>query len=138
MFGIKIRETTEELTTLMRKKKDVLRHEKLQVLYWLKTKTVDSVLSAAVRLGKYRTTIQRWLSSYRKGGIEELLLQKPRSGRPRIMNPETVERLSKELQEPEGFNSYKEVHQWLTSCCEVKVAYRTVHHSGQDIGSKAN
>ena len=46
---IEIRETTEELTTLMRKEKDVLRHEKLQVLYWLKTKTVDSVLSAAVR-----------------------------------------------------------------------------------------
>ena len=79
---IEIRETTEELTTLMKKKKDVLRHEKLQVLYWLKTQTVDSVLSAAVRLGKHRTTIQRWLSSYRKGGIEELLLQKPRSVRP--------------------------------------------------------
>jgi hypothetical protein len=31
------------------------------------------------------------------------------------------------LQEPEGFSSYKEVHQWLTSRCEVKVAYRTVH-----------
>jgi transposase len=124
---IEIRETTEELTTLMRKEKDVLRHEKLQVLYWLKTKTVDSVLSAAVRLGKHRTTIQRWLSNYRSGGVEELLLQKPRSGRPRIMNPETVERLSKELQEPEGFSSYKEVHQWLTSCCEIKVAYRTVH-----------
>jgi hypothetical protein len=38
------------------------------------------------------------------------------------MSPETVERLSKELQDPEGFSSYKEVHQWLTSCCEVKVA----------------
>src|SRR4028119_1646621 len=122
-----IRETPEELKTLMRKEKDVLRHEKLQVLYWLKTQTVDSVLSAAVRLGKHRTTIQRWLSSYRKGGIEELLLQKPRSGRPRIMNSETVERLSKELSEPEGFSSYKEVHEWLTNCCEVKVAYRTVH-----------
>jgi hypothetical protein len=46
---IEIRETIEELTTLMRKEKDVLRHEKLQVLYWLKTQTVDSVLSAAVR-----------------------------------------------------------------------------------------
>ncbi|MEG4811834.1 helix-turn-helix domain-containing protein [Microcoleus sp. F8-D3] len=102
-------------------------HEKLQVLYWLKTQTVDSVLSAAVRLGKHRTTIQRWLSSYRSGGIEELLLQKPRSGRPRIMNSETVERLSNELSEPEGFSSYKEVHEWLTNCCEVKVAYRTVH-----------
>jgi putative transposase len=120
-------ETPEELKDLMRQEKDILRHEKLQVLYWLKTQAVDSLLSAAVRLGKHRTTIQRWFSSYRKGGIEELLLQKPRSGRPRIMNPETVERLSKELQEPEGFSSYKEVHQWLTSCREVKVAYRTVH-----------
>jgi len=43
------------------------------------------------------------------------------------MNPETRERLSKEVQEPEGFSSYKEVHQWLTSCCEVTVAVRTVH-----------
>jgi putative transposase len=124
---IEIRETEEELKLFLRREKDAHRHEKLQVLYWLKSQTVDSVLSAAVRLGKHRTTIQRWLSSYRSGGIEELLLQKPRSGRPRIMNPETVERLSKELQEPEGFSSYKEVHQWLTSCCEVKVAYRTVH-----------
>jgi hypothetical protein len=46
---IKIVETPEELKDLMRQEKDVLRHEKLQVLYWLKTQTVDSVLSAAVR-----------------------------------------------------------------------------------------
>ncbi|MEG4352565.1 helix-turn-helix domain-containing protein [Microcoleus sp. LAD1_D3] len=124
---IDIRETEEELKALLRREKNAHRHEKLQVLYGLKTQTVETVLSAAVRLGKHRTTVQRWLSSYREGGIEELLLQKPRSGRPRIMNPETVERLSKELLEPEGFSSYKDVHQWLTSCCEVKVAYRTVH-----------
>ncbi|MEG4964657.1 MULTISPECIES: helix-turn-helix domain-containing protein [unclassified Microcoleus] len=77
--------------------------------------------------GKHRTTIQRWLSSYRSGGIAELLYQKPRSGRPRIMTAETVDRLSKELLDPEGFSSYKEVHQWLTTCCEVPVAYGTVH-----------
>ncbi len=49
---IEIRETTEELAALMKKEKDVLRHEKLQVLYWLKSKTVDSVLSAAVQRGE--------------------------------------------------------------------------------------
>lgn len=89
--------------------------------------TADSVLCIAVRLGKHRTTIQRWLSNYRSGGIEKLLYQKPRSGRPRIMTTETVDRLSKELLAPEGFSSYKEVHQWLTTCCSVPVAYRTVH-----------
>jgi putative transposase len=111
----------------MRKEKDATRYEKLQLLYWLKMQTVETILSAAARLGKHRTTIQRWLSSYRSGRIEKLLFQKPRSGRPRIMNPETVERLSKELLESEGLSSYKEVDQWLTSCCEVKMAYRTVH-----------
>ncbi|MBE9186096.1 helix-turn-helix domain-containing protein [Microcoleus sp. LEGE 07076] len=124
---IDIVETVEELKHLMRQEKDAVRQEKLLVLYWLKTKMVDSVLSAAVQLGKHRTTIQRWLSSYRSGGIVELLSQKPRSGRPRIMNAEIVEKLEKELSQPDKFSSYKEVHEWLTNCCEVPVAYRTVH-----------
>src|SRR4028118_758803 len=124
---IDIRETEEELKALLRKEKDATRHEKLQVLYWLKTQAVDSVLSAAVRRTGNIVLQRDGCLATLAGGIEELLSQKPRSGRPRIMSPETVERLSKELQEPEGFSSYKEVHQWLTSCCEVKVAYRTVH-----------
>jgi transposase len=124
---IVIRETAAELKALLGREKDAVRHEKLLILYWLKTKTVDSVLSAAVRLGKHRTTIQRWLSSYRTGGIEELLCQKHRPGRPRIMNAKIVEKLSEELNQVEGFSSYKEVHQWLTSCCDIPVAYRTVH-----------
>jgi transposase len=124
---IETRKTEEELKALMRKEKDATRYEKLQALYWLKTQTVETVLSAAVRLGKHRTTIQRWLSIYRAGEIEKLLFPKPRSARPRIMNPETVERLLKELLEPEEFSNYQEVHQWLTSCYKVKVAYHTVH-----------
>jgi hypothetical protein len=66
---IKIRQTESELKAVLRKEKDATRHEKLQVLYWLKTKTVETVLSVGVRLAKHRTTIQRWLSSYREGGI---------------------------------------------------------------------
>ena len=49
---IDIRETEEELKALLRKEKDATRHEKLQVLYWLKTQALDSVLSAAVRRGE--------------------------------------------------------------------------------------
>ncbi len=49
---IEIRETEEELKALLRKEKDAARHEKLQVLYWLKTQTVETVLSAAVRRKK--------------------------------------------------------------------------------------
>ena len=43
------------------------------------------------------------------------------------MTPETVEKISEELNQVEGFISYKEVHQLWTSCCDLPVAYRTVH-----------
>jgi len=43
------------------------------------------------------------------------------------MNAKTIEKLEKELSDPEGFSSYKEVHQWLTSCCSVPIGYRTAH-----------
>jgi len=49
---IEIVETPPELKDLMRQEKDAVGQEKLLVLYWLKTKMVDSVLSAAVRRGK--------------------------------------------------------------------------------------
>ena len=59
--------------------------------------------------------------------MAELLSQKKRLGRARIINPATLDRLENVLQEPEGFSSYKEIHQGLTSCCEVEVPYRTLH-----------
>jgi len=49
---IEIRETESELKAVLRKEKDATRHEKVQVLYWLKTKTVETVLSFAVRRGE--------------------------------------------------------------------------------------
>jgi len=90
------------------KAKDTYSHEKLLLaLYWLKIQTVETVSSIAVKLGKHRTTVQRCLPSYRSGGMTELLYQKQRSGRPRIINPETLDRLEKELQEPEGFKAIR-------------------------------
>jgi len=46
---IDIRETESELKALLGREKDAHRHEKLLLLYWLKTQTVETVLSAAVR-----------------------------------------------------------------------------------------
>jgi hypothetical protein len=46
---IDIRETESELKALLGREKEAHRHEKLLLLYWLKTQTVETVLSAAVR-----------------------------------------------------------------------------------------
>lgn len=124
---IDIVEPEETLKALLLKAEKVEEKEKLQALYWLKTKTVDSVSAIAVFLGRHRTTVQRWLTSYRRGGLEELLTEKRSTGRPRLMTHEIVEKLEAELQDPEGFESYQEVQKWLSSCCDLQVSYRTVH-----------
>lgn len=124
---IDIVEPEETLKVLLLKAAEVQEKEKLQVLYWLKTKTVDSVSAIAVLLGRHRTTVQRWLTSYRQGGLEELLREKKSTGRPRLMTQEILDKLLLELQDPSGFESYKEVQKWLSSCCDVQLSYRTVH-----------
>jgi transposase len=103
---IDIVESEETLKALLLKAEKVEEKEKVQVLYWLKTKTVDSVSAIAVFLGRHRTTVQRWLTSYRQGGLEELLREKKSTGRPRLLTDKIVERLQAELKDPEGFESY--------------------------------
>jgi hypothetical protein len=46
------------------------------------------------------------LTSYRQGGLEELLREKKSTGRPRLLTDKIVERLQAELKDPEGFESY--------------------------------
>jgi transposase len=50
--------------------------ERVQTLYWLKTKTVKTVKQIAIMLGRNRVTVQKWLHKYRSGGLNCVLEQK--------------------------------------------------------------
>ena len=78
---IEIKETEEILRELLKRQKEAKKRERIQMLYWLKTRQVESVAHLAVLLGYHRTTISRWLTKYRRGGIEELLEIKKSSDR---------------------------------------------------------
>jgi transposase len=124
---IEIAESAETLKELLKQAVTPKAKERIQVLYWLKTKTVETVEQIAVLLGRHRVTVQRWLSQYRQQGIEALLEEKRSPGRPCHIPVAIVKRLEEELANPEGFKSYREVQLWLKTCCDVEVAYRTVH-----------
>ena len=78
---IEIKETEKILIELLKKQTEAKKREKIQMLYWLKTRQAESVAHLAVLLGYHRTTISRWLTKYRRGGIEELLEIKKSSDR---------------------------------------------------------
>ena len=102
---IQISETEEELKRLLLQSTDSRIKEKLQALYWLKTKKLYTVTQIADLLGRHRVTVERWLDQYRKNGIEGILTRKKSPGRPRAVPPEIVVQLQEELKDPEGFSS---------------------------------
>lgn len=122
-----ILETESELKKLLSRETDGRIKEKLQALYWLKTKKLYTIGQIAELLGCHRVTVQRWFDDYRQRGIEGILNRKKSPGRPRAVPPEIVNQLTKELASPEGFFSYGEVQKWLEVFYDLKVKYRTVH-----------
>lgn len=127
VLKIAIGESAETLKALLDEQRDAVSRSKVQVLWWLKTGRLTSVNQLAQISGYHRTTVSRWLCEYRQGGLEAMLTVHPKPGRTPKIRGEVRERLEKELQDPEGFGSYKEVQQWLQAVCGVKVAYQTVH-----------
>lgn len=107
VYQLEILETEEELKELLVQQKTASQHERVQLLYLLKTGQSPTISHAASILGRNRVTLHKWIRRYESGGMEELLEKKPLPGRPRVI-PEWAEKaLSKRLNEPEGFNSYQ-------------------------------
>ena len=127
IIKIEIVESAAELRDLLKAAENQEVKERVQILYWLKTKQVETTQTIASLLGKHRTKVSRWLSKYRQGGIAALLVKGKSSGRKRALTPEVEEKLIQELKDEEGFSSYKEVQRWLKVVHEVEMSYTGVH-----------
>lgn len=124
---IEITESETLLLELLKSEKNTKNKEKLQVLYWLKTKQVESGGQIAGLSGHHQTTISRWLSKYRSGGLEAMLGRKEGSGKKGIISTRAIAKLKEELKDSEGFSSYKEIHTWLKLFYDYEVSYSAVH-----------
>ena len=125
---IEITESAETLKEILKNARTPQEKERIQTIYWLKTKTVKTVTQIAIMLGHNRVTIQKWLRKYRTGGLNFLLeSNQKKQGRPNSIPPYAIEKLKSELENPSGFKSYGEIQIWLKDCFDIDVAYRTVH-----------
>jgi putative transposase len=126
-FRVDVKESEAELRHRLGRTRTASSKERLQMLLWIKTKSISTRQQLCQRLGRNESTIYRWLQRYCVGGIESLLAIKHAPGRSAKIPADVVEQLQQQLASPQGFHSYREVHQWLEQVHGVKVAYRTVH-----------
>ncbi|UNU26080.1 helix-turn-helix domain-containing protein [Microcoleus vaginatus] len=121
---IKITESVESLREILKQQKRILAYNKVQMLYLFQSKQVGTVREVSAVLGKSEATIHRWLFQYKKGGLENLLKNRQVFGRPKKFSVEIAASLQQELRDPEGFQSYKEVHLWLWLIKGIASSYR--------------
>jgi putative transposase len=94
---------------------------------YLRSAIAETIGHLSVLSGKHRTTVSRWLSSYRKGGFSKMVDIYNSSGRKPKIYPEIQQILINQLNEKEGFSSYKEIQTWLYTVHDLDVTYKVVH-----------
>jgi len=123
---LNITESTE-LSKPFRATKTASGKERVQALYLLKTKQVETVQHLAVVLGRNRVTVQRWLSQYRSGGLNQLLEVGKSTGRTALIPEWAV--VKTRTTRAGRFSSYEEVRLWLAAELGIQVKYDVVQFS---------
>jgi transposase len=67
-----IAESADELKEKMNKQFKAREKERLQALYLLRSRKCQQIIEIAKILGISRSTIHRWLHTYKKGGLSNI------------------------------------------------------------------
>ena len=112
-------DTPESLKAAYRAERDTMLRTRLHALWLLRSGR--QMYEVASVVGIHYRTIQRWVSWYRKGGVEEVLSHKMKGlGQPRFLSEEQERELTEEV-ESGRFRTGGEIREWIES--EYGVSY---------------
>jgi transposase len=122
-----IKESADFLLKRMKAEAEPKKRLRLQAIYLLATQQARSRLELSTLLALHRQTIKNWLKLYEQGGIEKLLALYQPAGKKSSLSDEALAELQERLSTPEGFASYREIHQFLQTAHGVAIGYAAVH-----------
>lgn len=127
-FNLEIAEEAEYLEKSLKQARSGRQKERLQMLWWVKSGQIQHRQEISERLSRSSSTITRWLSCYRSGGLSALLEEKKAPGAAPHIQGEALEKLKQQLESEEGFRSYAAIVEWLKRECGLELKYETVRH----------
>lgn len=127
VYKLEIEESQDELKALLRSQKTASDKERVQLLYLLKSGQATTLQQAAELLARHRVTVQKWARAYQQGGLSQLLAHKPHPGGQSSLPEWAQAKLRDRLEQPEGFESYEAIRQWLAKELGISAPYKTVH-----------
>ena len=124
-----ITETADELKQLMHAQQKAKLKERVQALYLLKNERAKTLQDLVDFLGRSKSTIESWLTLYRKQGLLGLLAWNYHGGQPPAISESVLTELRGKLNQPQGFKNYGEVQQWLKEEYGLEIHYKTVYQT---------
>lgn len=121
---LKIVETESELKKLILKQVKLKNKERLRSLLYIKTNKYDTRQKLADFLGYHIRTMERWLTKYKEGGIQSMLIPNKLDRKSHIVTQEIHDGILARVNNPlTGFNSYVEAQHWVEKEFGVKIKY---------------
>ena len=126
-------ENVKELREMISAEKDGADRTKLQMLLMLKSEARYRRNDVAACLGVHRRTIGEWITKYEQGGLVRLLEKKPKGGSESSLPKEVIEGMRKQLAEPSGFSSYKQLLDWVIKTFSITTTFWVVYYTATKI-----
>lgn len=99
--------------------------QQLKALILIKEGKLKTLSEIATACDVHYSTLQRWMTTYKKVGIKQLLKPVKRNKPSKIITPEIHDSLESRLTDPDNpFSGYVEVQEWLQKEHDVEIEYQ--------------
>ncbi len=121
--SIKIKEDANELKRLINQEHHPRKKERLQLLYMIKAKLVQTLEQGAEIIGRSSRRVTDFIKFYETGGLKSLLSIQSPPGRPGSCSESVLNDLKAQLTTPKGYASYGEIQTWLEEQHQIALTY---------------
>jgi transposase len=124
---LSIKESLLELKGLQSKQKTLKGEKRIMCLINIKSVKFSTRQEIADYAGVQIRTIERWLNSYKSGGISEMVLDKPKNKKSKIITSQIHKGLEQRVNDPlKPFLGYWDAQNWVKEQYGVDVKYQLI------------
>jgi len=125
--NLDITESVLELKRLLAKQKTLTGEKRLKSLLAIKSSKYETRQGVADYLGIHIRTLERWISNYKAGGINQMLIDKPKNKTSKIITSAIHNGLSERVNDPHNpFLGYWDAQNWVKQEYGVDVKYQRI------------
>ena len=127
-----IKESIEELESLLKKEKDVRIYKRIKVIYLLKKRPNIKLKDVSEKLDISLESAKKYWGLYKKGGIRNLNLNY--KGRIPRLNKDELDKFKEKAKE--GFDSLKSMQKWIKKEFNKELSIKTISYWCKKLGIK--